>query len=341
MNLATLQRHVARAVMTPLSPSDRMRRIALDGRSLASVANKIIKPNDRLTSFERLEIYNRQYWFRVLDAFSDDFPGLRAVLGDRRFDALAKHYLTDCPSRSFTMRDLGSHLEVLAPQTSALRPRPSTNLPSTWFVSNGRKSKRSTAPLNLRLPQPSLAGVDPAKLRLRLQPYIRLLDLHFPVDDLLLAVKHDAPADIASNAMEERQKRKKVSAVARLKPAPVFLAIHRLENTVYFRRLEREEFTILQSLQTTAAPSNAPLSPPSAPVKIPAARARSLRSLVVPELVLPGLVHRVTQNAFPSPMECGGAQRRLPPGCFPAVASFLGGPHAAVACCVGPWVQQT
>ncbi len=28
-----------------------------------------IKPNDRLTSFERLEIYNRHYWFRVLSAF--------------------------------------------------------------------------------------------------------------------------------------------------------------------------------------------------------------------------------------------------------------------------------
>ena len=112
MNLGALQRQVARAVMTPLAPSDRMRRTALDGRSLAKLAKKIIKPNDRLTSFERLEIYSRQYWFRVLDALADDFPGLRAVLGDRRFDALAKRYLTDCPSRSFTMRDLGSQLEV-------------------------------------------------------------------------------------------------------------------------------------------------------------------------------------------------------------------------------------
>src|SRR5208282_1375692 len=94
----------------------------------------------------------------------------------------------------------------------------------------------------------ALAGADPASLRLRLQPYIRLLDLRYPVDDLLLAVKHDAPADVASNAMQERQKRKKVSAVARLKPAPVYLAIHRLDNTVYFRTLEREEFSLLTAL---------------------------------------------------------------------------------------------
>jgi hypothetical protein len=84
---------------------------------------------------------------------------------------------------------------------------------------------------------------------LRLQPFIRLLDLHYPVDDLLLAVKQDAPAEVASNAMEERKRRKKVSTVARLKPAPIYLAIHRIENTVYFRRLVREEFAILFALQ--------------------------------------------------------------------------------------------
>jgi hypothetical protein len=49
--------------------------------------------------------------------------------------------------------------------------------------------------------------------------------------------------------MNERQKRKKVSAVARLKPSPVYLAVHRLENSNYFRRLEREEFAILSALR--------------------------------------------------------------------------------------------
>jgi hypothetical protein len=248
MNLAALQRQVARAVMTPLAPTDRMRRSAPDGRSLAKLANKIIKPNDRLTSFERLEIYNRQYWFRVLDGFSDDFPGLRAVLGDRRFQALATHYLTDCPSRSFTMRNLGSQLESWLrkhPRYAPGRHQLAIDMVRLEWAEIETFDGASEPPLTAA----ALANVNPAKLRLRLQPYIRLLDLHFPVDDLLLAVKHDAPADIASNAMEERQKRKKVSAVARLKPAPVYLAIHRLENTVYFRRLQKEEFTLLQLLR--------------------------------------------------------------------------------------------
>jgi hypothetical protein len=248
MRLAALQREIASVVMAPLTPSERMRRTAANGKSQAAVAKRIIKPNSRLTSFERLEIYNRQYWFRVLDALSDDFPGLRAVLGDRKFDALSKHYLTDCPSRSFTMRNIGSQLESWVrkhPKYAAGRLQLALDMIRLEWAEIEVFDGASEPPVTAAV----LVGADPAKLRLRLQPYMRLLDLNYPVDDLLLAVKQDAPADIASNAMEERQKRKKVSAVARLKPTPVYLAIHRIENTVYFRRLEKEEFTILAALQ--------------------------------------------------------------------------------------------
>jgi uncharacterized protein (UPF0276 family) len=104
------QRTMARAVMQPLTSSERMQRRAPDGGPMKRYASRFIKPNDRLTSFERLEIYNRQYWFRVLSALIEDFPGLRAVLGERRFDAMAKAYLIANPSRSFTLR---AHFRVL------------------------------------------------------------------------------------------------------------------------------------------------------------------------------------------------------------------------------------
>jgi len=43
-----------------------------------------VKPNDRLTAPERLEIYNRSTGSGFRFSY-EDFPGLRAVLGDRRF----------------------------------------------------------------------------------------------------------------------------------------------------------------------------------------------------------------------------------------------------------------
>jgi len=247
MKLLTLQRQIARAVMTPLTSTERMSRFSRGGGKMSSLANRLIKPNDRLTSFERLEIYNRQYWFRVFDGFAEDFPGLRAILGDRSFDALAKSYLTDCPSRSFTLRNLGSRLGSWLrkhPSSSAGRQQLALDMVRLEWAEIEAFDAAAETPV-----QPeALGGADPSKLRLRLQPYIRLLDLHYSVDDLLLAIKHDVSSDVASNAVSERQKRRKVSAVARLKPAAVFLAVHRVDFFVYFRRLEREEFGILNAL---------------------------------------------------------------------------------------------
>ena len=99
------------------------------------------------------------------------------------------------------------------------------------------------------LKQENLEQANPAKLRLRLQPYIHLLDLRYPVDELLLEVRKDADElNVASNAFNERQKKKRVRQVAALKPAEIFLAVHRLDESVYFRRLEREEYAILSAL---------------------------------------------------------------------------------------------
>ncbi|MDE3084518.1 MAG: putative DNA-binding domain-containing protein, partial [Verrucomicrobiota bacterium] len=110
-DLRALQRLMTATLVRPLSPSNRLQARWLDGRPMAKVAAEFIKPNDRLTSFERLEIYARCYWFRVLDCFYDDCPALRTVLGEKKFGRLAETYLAKYPSRSFNLRNLCSRLE--------------------------------------------------------------------------------------------------------------------------------------------------------------------------------------------------------------------------------------
>src|ERR1700720_3219977 len=105
-----LQKLMATAVMRPLARDDSMQRKWGDGRPTKTIAASFIKPNDRLTSFDRLEIYNRQYWFRIRQCFYEDYPGLCAILGDKKFEKLADAYLAKFPSQSFTLRNLGSRL---------------------------------------------------------------------------------------------------------------------------------------------------------------------------------------------------------------------------------------
>ena len=250
MKLLALQRAVARAVMQPLTPSERMQRKAPGGGRMSAYAARFIKPNDRLTSFERLEIYNRQYWFRVLGSLAEDFPGLRAVLGGQRFESICKAYLTECPSRSFTLRNLGAQLEKWLRQNPGwMRDRRVLALDMVRLEWADIEAFDGQAKPALR--SEDLREINAANLQLSLQPYVQLLDLHYPVDDLLLEVKHgDDTSDFGSNAVQERRKRSKVRAVAKLEPAQIFLAVHRLDFSVYFRRIEPEEFALLKALRS-------------------------------------------------------------------------------------------
>ena len=249
MKLQALQRTMARAVMQPLTRSERMQQTAPDGKPMRAYAARFIKPNDRLTSFERLEIYNRQYWFRVLSSMMEDFPGLRAVLGGRRFEEMSRAYISDCPSRSFTLRNLGAQLESwLGKHPKWAGPKQKLALDITrleWADIEAFDGKAEPA-----LVPEDLSVTPDADLNLQLQPYVRLLSLNYPVDDLLLDVrKEDDDTDFASNAFQEKRKRKRVQTVAKLKPEPIFLSVYRIDYSVYFRRIQREEFAILTALR--------------------------------------------------------------------------------------------
>ena len=160
--LHQLQRLMARAVMRPLTRRDRMQVKWIDGRPTEIVVNQFIKPNDRLTSFERLEIYNRQYWFRLRDCFYDDYPGLRAVLGDKPFERLADEYLAKNPSRSFTLRNLGSRLVkflVANPKLTAPHSEVALDLARLEWAHTEAFDNAAEPPLKVG----DLSGLDAAK----------------------------------------------------------------------------------------------------------------------------------------------------------------------------------
>ncbi|MGA2590796.1 MAG: DNA-binding domain-containing protein [Bryobacteraceae bacterium] len=239
MSLLTLQRQMAAALMRPLVAGDR-----IDPQT----AVDYIKPNDRLTSLERLEIYSRSYWYRLFDSLYEDFPGLRAVLGQRAFQRLSKAYLTDCPSQSFTLRNLGSRLE------DWLRRNPAyaggrlalaldmIRLEWAHIEAFDEKAEKVLGPEDLLELGPSL--------RLKLQPYIRLIELRYPVDDL--RVKTNAASEehgAASNTVLKRKAGSLVKRISRMDPENIFLAVHRHDLTVYYRRLPAPEFALLAALR--------------------------------------------------------------------------------------------
>ena len=245
--LLEIQRRVAAAIMHPLTQQEMMLRKRKNGISNKNEADALIKPNDRLSSFERLEIYNRQYWFRLYSSFEEDFPGLLAVIGRKKFDALTRAYLTDFPSRSFSLRNLGSQLEQwLLQHCEYIEPRAELAMDMVRIEWAHIEAFDSAA-------DPLIDADDLAEIhdgsQLHLQPYLRVLKLRYPVDDLIIDLRSESgSSDSSSNNASIERKRRKAGHVAALDPEEIYLAVHRHENSVYYKRLNREDYRLLSAL---------------------------------------------------------------------------------------------
>src|ERR1700678_1253339 len=207
-SLLELQRRVADAVMSPFNAS------------VSAEANQLVKPNNRLTSTERLSIYHRQYWYRILDSFGEDFPGLCAILGERAFQRLSRAYLTQCPSASFTLRNLRARLEgwlAAHPEFAGKNPALALDMVRLEWAhieAFDNAERKALGPEDLLELGPEMAFA--------LQPHIRLLELHYPVDELRIKVsEHSEEHGAASNAVSAPAHRHMLRRYARLKPQQI------------------------------------------------------------------------------------------------------------------------
>ena len=277
VKLADVQRLMAEAVMRPLRRDEGMQTAWKDGSPAADVAARIIKPNDRLSSFERLQIYNQQYWWRLLGSFGEDFRALRAVVGARKFDKLAVAYLEAYGSQTWTMRDLGKHLETF------LRAHPELTAPHERLALAIVRVEWARViafdePGKPVLDPKKIATISPDRLRISLQPFLTLLELAHPVDDLLRKFKESQIETGAfSNAVAANVSLRRARIVARPSRRPVHLAVHRLDLAVYYKRLEPEACRLLTALRDGATLADACDAAFAGSKNLPAANAEKIQ----------------------------------------------------------------
>jgi len=250
-DLRRFQRLMLHALVRPLGPDDNTPGQWIDGRTTAEVAAEFIKPNDRLTPVDRLQIYQRMYWFRLIDSAGDDSPGLRAVLGEAAFDRLVRAYLARYPSRSFTLRNLCSRLALFI-AAERRWTAPHTALALTVARFEWAQTVAFDGEQRPALSAEQIARTPAHRLKVDLQPYLTLLEVDYPVDDYVIAVKkRDALRAEASNAREGAQplKRRRIRQVPRPPRQHLRLAVYRLKMRLYYKRVAPAEFRMLQALR--------------------------------------------------------------------------------------------
>lgn len=76
-----------------------------------------IKPGGKADSAELLNIYHNAYAARLVEVLGNDYPALKAMMGGKPFDEMARAYVAANPSRHPSARWVGSSLSTFLAQT--------------------------------------------------------------------------------------------------------------------------------------------------------------------------------------------------------------------------------
>jgi hypothetical protein len=214
-------------------------------RHVADVApdevEQIINRSRALTAVERLEIYGRAYYARLLECLREEYPVLAQTAGEELFDDFAIGYLQEYPSRSYTLNHLGRNLPRYLAETWS-REGSDEALAAGWpeflidlatlewvysevFDGPGWEGQSLLSADQLlaippdRWPEARLVFVD----------CFRLLALRYPVHEYYSAVRAEEEAVPAG-------------------PAETLLAITRRNYTVRRHPLSRPQYDLLDAL---------------------------------------------------------------------------------------------
>jgi hypothetical protein len=159
-------------------------------------------------------------------------------------------YLTKYPSNTYALGRLGYRLEKFLtqePKWSAVNPMLARDLVRLEWAHIVAFDGDGLPPLDI---DALLGSGDPSRLRLGLQPYLSFLECDYPVDNFIISVRRrEEPRGEASNAVAEHVPRKSSKKIKLPKPEKIFLAVHRSDQSVWYKRLEPEAFLICTSLK--------------------------------------------------------------------------------------------
>lgn len=108
--LESTQKWFADIITTKLE-DEYIRPITNHGTLIAEEASHYITPSKSLQSYQRIQIYNQQYWWRLLKALHENFPLVTRLFGYYAFnEEIAIPYLLTYPPQHWSLNVLGDRL---------------------------------------------------------------------------------------------------------------------------------------------------------------------------------------------------------------------------------------
>ena len=146
---------------------------------------QVVLPSARLSASERVGVYHGMYLLRMAEALESDYPALAHYLGEARWHAVVRGYVTAHPSRSYTLNALGGRLAGWLLEAAELPRRHFCHDLARLEWAAAESFDAAEAP---RLAEAQLAAVPAdgwARARLVASPSLRLVALRWNASEWL------------------------------------------------------------------------------------------------------------------------------------------------------------
>jgi Putative DNA-binding domain len=111
MTLKKTQEWFGSIISRPIDQESRMNPLSPSGVSMEKEACSFLLPSPTLAPHQRIELYNQQYWWRLMRTLQESFPLVTRLFGCREFDrAIAVPYLVKHRPRHWNLNALGDRL---------------------------------------------------------------------------------------------------------------------------------------------------------------------------------------------------------------------------------------
>lgn len=111
IKLKKTQQWFASIITRPIDENSQMNPISPSGRMMEEESCELISPSPTLKPHQRIELYNQQYWWRLVNILQECFPLTVRLFGYKDFtEAIAVPYLVKYPPDTWSLAFLGAHL---------------------------------------------------------------------------------------------------------------------------------------------------------------------------------------------------------------------------------------
>lgn len=98
-------------ISRPIDDNSRINPISPSGKPIEKEATKYISPSPTLRPAQRIELYNQQYWWRLLNNIQEIYPLLSRLFGAHDFNkTIAIPYIVKYPPNHWSLSLLGDRL---------------------------------------------------------------------------------------------------------------------------------------------------------------------------------------------------------------------------------------